>query len=254
MNRQKSGENMRLGFAIAAIILAFCMAIAPAVAAATAYTITVVVVGPDKMPVKGAKVIVYDKSGKAYEGVTDASGVAKIEVPDNDTYLVEVKAGNYIVVDAVHVEGDTSKTIDVSTMHHANITSTPVSVGVSIQYGIFETKLNLTTNITVYAPAPITVSYPEEVAKIPFKYVLKKISYDGVEVEDTKVTLDMSKDYMVVAVYEKTFPASLNMWLAILFAIIVIAAVVIAFVAGGRKAKEIIGEWRESKMRFVRKR
>jgi len=237
------------------LLLLLYTAIVPAVAGATAYTANLTIVGADGNPLKGAEVILYDEQGRQYKGTTDKNGVASIEVPDNGTYLVEVKAGNYIIVDCVHVEGDTSKSIDASKMHYVNITSTPVSVDVSIQCGVLETMLNVTTNITVYASSTLKITYPEEVTKLPYTYVLQKIVYDGEEIEDKKtVTVQMDKNHGVTGVYEKTFSVSLNMWLAILLAIIIVVAVIVAFIAGGRKAKEVIEEWQKSRLRFVKRR
>ena len=248
----ESGDSVKTVYAMALFVLGVLLF--AGVAGATAYTVSVAVKGPDGAYVEGAKVTLYNAEGEAYEGVTDASGVAEIEVPDNGTYLVVVEAGSYIILDSVNVLGDTNCIVDASTMHHANLTSTPIAVGVRVAYGTLKPSLNFTTNITVYAPSEINVTYPEEVVKLPFKYILKEVKVDGKVYEEASVRVPMTEDVEVTAVYQKTFPATLNFWLAILLAVVVVVAVVVAFIAAGRRAKETISEWRRSKMRFVERR
>jgi len=243
-------------YLVASIILVLLMAVAftaPATAAAS-NVVTITVVGPDGKTVSGAKVVLYDTAGNSYENTTDINGVAEISVPANGTYLVVVKA-SYYIIDTVDVAGDTSKTVNASAMYHVNITSTPLSVDAEVMLLSFNyTKLTLTTNVTVYAPSDINISFPSEITKFPYKYTFDKIKYDGVETNETTVTLDMARDYTVTAYYTKTFYMTMEYWMVILLVIIIIAALAIAWSAGARTAKSMVEEWRERNRKFVKKK
>jgi len=239
---------------LAVFIIAVMLATPVAVASATDPVVTITVVGSDGKTISGAKVTLYNTAGNKYENTTDINGVAEITVPANGTYLVVVKS-EYYILDTVDVAGDTSKTVNASEMHHANISSTPLSVDAEVMLLAFNyTKLTLTTNVTVYAPSDINVSFPSEVTKPPFKYVFSKVKYDGVEKNETTVTLDMARDYTVTAYYTKTFYMKLEYWTVILLVIIIIAALAIAWGAGARAARAMIEEWRNKNRKFVRKK
>jgi len=236
------------------VALLVVLALVVPVAGATADpVVTITVVGSDGKTLSGVKVTLYDTAGNKYENTTDINGVTKITVPSNGTYLVVVK-GEYYILDTVSVAGDTNYTVNASTMHHANITSTPLSVDVDVLLLAFNyTKLTMTTNVTVYAPSDINVSFPSEIIKFPYKYTFDKVKYDGVETNETTVTVDMTRDYVITGYYLKTFYIQLEYWMIILLVLIVIAALAIAWSAGARTAKAMIAEWRE-KRRFVRKK
>ena len=248
---------MRSGLAAVVVLAILAVALAaPAAVAAPAAdpVVTINVVGPDGAAVEGAKVTLYDTAGNKYENTTDASGAAEIAVPANGTYLVVVKS-EYYILDTVDVAGNTSKTVNASAMHHANITSVPLSVDVKVLLQAFNyTELAMTTNVTVYAPSDINVTYPGEVAKFPYKYTLDKIKYDGAETNETAVSLDMTKDYAVTAYYAKTFYMKLEYWMLVLLVAIVIAALAIAWSAGAKTAKAMISDWRSRNRRFVKRK
>lgn len=244
-------------YLLATLVIALAVAVmtlTPVVASAADPTLTVTVIGADNKPLADAKVTVYDVSGNKYTNTTDANGVASVTVPANGTYLVVVNSKYYILA-TVDVAGDTSATINASTMHHANISSTPTSVEATVVLLDFNsTKLKLNTNVTVYAPSSINVTYPKEVVKFPFKYVFDKVTYGSTETNSTTVTIDMATDYDVVAHYTKTFFLALSYWAVIALVVIVIAALAIAWVAGSKTAKAMIAEWRERNRKFVKKK
>jgi len=249
-------ERYLLAPVIAIFIVALIMVnpIAATAATATQYNVTIMVVGADKSPLSNATVTLYDVYGNKYEGTTDSRGQAVIAVPANGTYLVVVKA-EYYILGTVSVTGDTSYTVDASTMTYANITSTPISVDVKVVLGSFNTVgLTMTTNITVYAPSTINVTFPSEISKFPYKYVFSKVEYNGIESNDTTISLDMTSNYAVTAYYTKSFFVEMNYWIIALIVIIIIAALAIAWSAGTRAAKTMIEEWREENRKFVKRK
>ena len=237
-----------------AVFIIATMLVAPVAAAAADPVVTITVVGPDGKAVSGAKVTLYDTAGNKYENTTDINGVTEITVPANGTYLVVVKS-EYYILDTVDVAGDTSKTVNASVLHYANITSTPLSVDVKVLLLAFNyTKLTLTTNVTVYAPSDINVTYPSEITQFPYKYTFDKIKYDGVETNETTVTVDMARDYVITGYYTKTFYMALEYWMVIVLVIVIIAALAIAWSAGAKTAKAMIEEWRNKSRKYVKKK
>jgi len=243
-------------YVLASILVALLVivSITPAMAASD-ITVRVTVIGPDGDPLKNVKVMLYDDTGaKVDEDATDENGTAVLTVTANETYLIVVK-GEYYILDTVTVSGDTNKTVDASVMHLANLTSEPKNVDVKVVLVAFEdVTLTMTTNITVYSPSDINVTYPKEVVEVPYKYVLDKIEYDGKETNKTTITLDMAEDYKVVAHYTKTFYLTLEYWLLVVLVLIIIVALAVAWTAGSRTAKTVIEEYREKNRKFVKKK
>ena len=237
-----------------ALFVVVLMLVAPVAAASADPVVTITVVGPDGKTVSGAKVTLYDSAGNKYENTTDINGVTKISVPSNATYMVVVKS-SYYVLDTVSVSGDTSKTVNASAMHKANVTSTPLSVDAKVELSAFPyVNITTTTNVTVYAPSTITVTFPEEITKFPYKYTFDKLKYDGVEKTTNSISIDMARDYTVTAYYTKTFYLTLEYWMVIILVLVIIAALAIAWSAGAKKAKAMIEEYRARNRKFVRKK
>ena len=226
----------------------------PMATASSDMTVTITVVGPDGKNVTGAKVTLYDTAGNKYENTTDINGVTEISVPANGTYLVVVKT-SYYIIDTVDVAGDTSKTVNASAMYHVNISSTPLSVDAKVMLTDFTyVTVTMTTNITVYAPSSLNITFPEEIVKLPYKYAFDKIKYDGVETNKTSIVIDMARDYTVTAYYTKTFYMTMEYWVLIILIIVIIAALAIAWSAGARTARAMIEEWRNKNRKYVRKK
>ena len=244
----------KLGLLVAIFIAAILLAL-PVTVAATDPTVNITVIGSDGNPLANAEVTIYDETGDTYEGTTNSSGMVSIEVPSNATYLVVVK-DEYYILDTVTVEGDTNKTVDASAMHYAKIESTPKTADITVVLLAFEdVDLSMTTNVTVYAPSDLNVTFPAEIVETPYKYVLEKIEYDGrEETEEATVTLDMTEDYLVTAYYTKTFYLALEYWVLIILGIIVVVALFVAWTAGAKEARSKIEEWRERNRKFVKKK
>jgi len=237
-------------------ILMIAVLIAPSITlAASDSTLNVTVIGADGQPLANAKVTVYNKLGNVVEEeTTDENGTVTLTVSETGLYLIVVKDDYYILYD-INVTGDMNVTIDASTMHFANLTSEPKSVDVKVVLLAFDdVTLTMTTNVTIYAPSDINVTYPSEITEFPYKYVLDKIEYDGKETNDTTVTLDMLEDYVVTAHYEKTFYITMEYWMVIILVIVLVAALAIAWSAGARQAKAMISEWREKNRKYVKKK
>lgn len=244
---------------IIALFIAAIILVNPSVtAAATQYSVAITVVGTSGSPIPNASVILYDTSGMQYTGTTDSNGVATIAVPATGTYLIEVNAGNYIILDTVNVASNTSYTVDATKMKYANITSTPIAVNASVVLGAFNTvQLTQTTNITVYAPSNISITFPSEIPQTPFKYTFSKVVYNGIESNQTTVSIDMTSNYAVTAYYTRTFYlplGSMNYWMVAILIIIIVAAIAIAWSSGARTAKTMIDQWMEENRRFVRRK
>ena len=242
--------------ALALVLALLVMVSVPHVACASGAdpTVTITVIGKDGKAITGAKVILYDSAGNKYENTTDINGVTKITVPSNATYLAVVKT-EYYILDTITVSGDTSYTINASAMHFVNITSTPLSVDVDVMLVAFNyTKIPMTCNVTVYAPSDLNVTFPSEIVKFPYKYVFDKVKYDGVEKNETTVSIDMARDYTITAYYTKTFYMTLEYWVIVVLVIVIIAAIAIAWSAGAKTSKAMIEKWRERNRRFVRRK
>jgi len=236
------------------VALLVVMSASVACASSTDPVVNLTVAGKDGKAITGAKVILYDSAGNTYENTTDINGVTKITVPSNATYLVVVET-EYYILDTVTVSGDTDYTVNASTMHYANITSTPLSVDIDVMLVAFNyTKISLTSNVTVYAPSDINVTFPGEIVKFPYKYVFDKVKYDGVEKNETTVSIDMARDYTVTAYYTKTFYMTLEYWVIVILVIVIIAAIAIAWSAGAKTSKAVIEKWRERNRRFVKRK
>jgi len=229
--------------------------VSPVTLATGDIALNLTVIGPDGEPLENAKVTVYNDVGTVVdEGTTDENGTVSLTVDENDTYLVVIKSKFYII-DTVTVAGETNVTIDASTMYYANLSSTPKNVDVEVVLLAFDdVSLKMTTNVTVYAPSSINVSYPEEVIEFPYKYVFDHIEYDTEETNETTVTLDMTENYIVTAYYTKTFYMALEYWIVIILVIVIIAALAIAWTAGARQAKAMIEAYREKNRKYVRRK
>ena len=218
------------------------------------FNVTVTVIGDDGRPLENAQVTLYDSLGNAYTNKTDETGVTVITVPSNATYLVVVK-GEYYILDTITVSGDMSYEVNASAMYYANITSEPVSADVILGLTSFEyVNITVTTNVKVYAPSEINVTFPTEIKKFPWRYVLENITYDNTETNESYVELDMAKDYDVKANYRQEFYLKLESWMLYLLVGLLVLAIVIAFFAGTRTARAVVEEWRARNSKFVRRK
>jgi len=234
-------------------MLILAMLVIPVASAETTYTVTVTVVGPDRNPVASATVTFIDSAGNKYSNTTDSSGVTKISVPAG-TYLIVVKASSYYILSSATISASSSVRVDASAMHKADISSVPVSVDISVELTSVKISTSISTNATVYAPSTISITFPSEVMKFPFRYVFVNATYDSTSTNETTISLDMAKDYAVVAHYSQQFFIALPSWLVIVLIVIIVLGIVVAFRAGTKTAKSMIEEYVASSRRFVKKK
>ena len=240
----------RIGIPVIAALLLVVLFSVP-VAAASDPTVTIKVIGADGGDLTNAKVVLYDDAGHTYEGTTNATGYAVITVPENGTYLIVVDT-KYVILDTVTVEGDTSKTVNATAMHYANVSSTPLVVDVDVMLLAFENvSVSRATNFTVYAPSSINLTFPEEIYEFPWKYEFQKVTYDTTEKNATEITLDMAANYVVTAEYTKTFGFVLEYWMLLVLIAVVVIAIAIAVIAASRHTIMMI---RERSRKFVEKK
>jgi len=233
------------------VLLLSLLAFTPVYVKAEKPVVTITVYGPDNEPLANARVILYDMDGHSYENTTDENGVTMIEVSENETYLIVVKS-NFYILDTVAVSGNTSVTVNASAIHYAEVSSYPISVEADLVLQAFDyVSIPANTNITVYAPSDINITYPGEIYQFPYKYTLDKIVYDSEETNETSVVIDMAADYTVTAHYVKSFYVTLEYWVAGILVVIIIVALAIAFFAAPKTARAGI---EEKARRFVKRR
>jgi len=242
---------MRKYALVVMMLLLALLSFTPAYVKAQNPVVTITVYDPDNEPLANAKVVLYDMVGHSYENTTDENGVTMIEVPENETYLIVVKSNIYIL-STVDVSGNTSVTVNASALHSAEVCSTPISVEADLVLQAFDyVSIPVNTNITVYAPSDLNITYPGEIYEFPYKYTFDKIVYDSEETNETSVVVDMVADYTVTAQYIKSFYITLEYWVAAILVVIIIVAITIAFFAAPKTARAVI----EGKARrFVKRR
>jgi len=243
--------DKRIGIPVIAALLLVVLFSVPVAAASADPTVTLKVIGADGGDLANAKVILYDNEGHTYEGTTNATGYVEIPVLENGTYLIVVDT-KYVILDTVDVEGDTSKTVNASAMHYANVSSTPLVVDVDVMLLAFENiSVSRATNFTVYAPSSLNLTFPKEIYQFPWKYEFSKLTYDSTEVNATEVTLDMAADYVIKAEYTKTFGFVLEYWMLLVLIAVVVIAIAVAVIAASRHTVMAI---REKSRKFVERK
>ena len=242
--------DKRIGIPVIAALLLVVLFSVPVAAASTDPTVTIKVIGADGGDLTNAKVVLYDNEGHTYEGTTNATGYVEITVP-NGTYLIVVDT-KYLILDTVDVAGDTSKTVNATAMHYANVSSTPLVVDVDVMLLAFKNiSVSRATNFTVYAPSSLNLTFPKEIYQFPWKYEFSKLTYDSTEVNATEVTLDMAANYVVKAEYTKTFGFVLEYWMLLVLVAIVVIAIAVAVIAASRHTIMAI---REKSRKFVERK
>jgi len=236
---------------VALVVLATMLVpIVVPVALAQGVTVTITVIGADGSHVAGATVTLIDASGNKYSGTTDSNGVATVEVPEG-VYLVVVAAPSYYILSSIDTSATTRVTVDASAMKSVNIMSVPASVDFTIGLASVGINTTLSTNVTVYAPSTVVVTFPSEVVKFPYRYIFDHLVYDSTETGETSVTIDMASSREVVAYYKQSFYMPLPTWAVVLLIVLVVIAIFVAFRSASAVAKHII---ESQTRRFVRKR
>jgi hypothetical protein len=218
--------------------------------------VSLTVVAPDRSALANATVKLIDTSGREYSNTTDTAGKANITVPATGLYYVVAYGQGYYILSVLNVTGDISATIDASTMPALNVQSTEASVEFSIARSEISTlALKFATNTTIYTDSgkTVTLEFPLEVLKFPYKYTFQKIVYDTTETTNNTVTLTPTANTNVVAYYAKTYYFVLPTWALIALGVTVFVAIGVVMFAT-KATKHVIVSIRDDVMQFVKRK
>ena len=241
---------------LVAVVAVLALVVAPGVALAQDPVVSLTVVAPDGSALANATVKLIDASGNEYSNITDTAGKVKITVPATGLYYILVYGQGYYILSVLNVTGDISATINASAMPALMVQSTEASVEFSIARSEISTlALKFSTNATIYTDSGknVTLEFPKEVLKFPYKYTLQKIVYDATETTNNTVTLAPATNTTVTAHYSKTLYFVLPTWALIALGVTVAIAVGVVWFAT-KTAKHAVASIRESSMTFVRRK
>ena len=239
-----------------AIAIVLALAVLPSVVSTQDPVVSLTVVAPDGSALANATVKLIDVTGKEYSGKTDTAGKASITVPATGLYYVLVHGQGYYILSVLNVTGDVSARIDASAMRALVVKSTGASVEFSVARSEMPSlTLKFSTNVTIYTDPgkTVTLEFPREVLRFPYKYTLQKIAYDTAETTDNAVTLAPTTDTTVTAHYSKTLYFALPAW-GILALGVTVAIAIGAIWFATKTAKHAVASLGESLTSFVRRK
>jgi len=242
-------------YVVLASLLILALVVVP-IALARDPVVSLTVVAPDGSALANATVKLIDTSGREYSNTTDTAGEASITVPATGLYYVVAYGQGYYVLSVVNVTGDISATIDASTMPALNVQSTEASVEFSIARSEISTlALKFATNTTIYTDSgkTVTLEFPLEVLKFPYKYTFQKIVYDTTETTNNTVTLTPTANITITAYYAKTYYFVLPTWALIALGVTVFVAIGVVMFAT-KAMKHVIASIRDDVMQFVKRK
>jgi len=244
--------------ALTILALVVFLAATPAMAA-PGYTLTILVKDRAGTAVAGASIVLYDLSLKQVaSGITNSSGYVEFTDIDNGTYIAYLSWGSNRTFTTITVAGDTSATIDLSAIFRANVTiDAPITdIEYTVEFLYNETvilKKTVKGNALIYSSKNLNITFPKEVAKFPYKYVFKNVTYDGSVSEANEISLTMSKDYEVKPLYERTWYVAIEPWVAALLLLVIVGGIVFALYFAGKAAKKTLIKHRVREFRFVKR-
>jgi hypothetical protein len=241
---------------LVAVVAVLALVALPSVVLAQNPVVSLTVVAPDGSALANATVKLIDVTGTEYSNTTDTEGNVDITVPATGLYYVLVYGQGYYILSVLNVTGDISATINASAMPALSVQSTEAGVEFSIARSEISTlALKLSTNTTIYTDSGMTVTleFPREVLRFPYRYTLQKITYDTTETTDNTVTLTPATNTTVTAYYSKTLYFVLPTWALIALGVTVVVAVGVVWFAT-KTAKHAVASIRESSMTFVRRK
>jgi len=226
---------------VSLLILLVLVTLLGTLAFASPTEVTIVVKDETGSAVEGVLVQVFDSEGtKVAEGTTNSSGMVVLDLPNATlTFFVKYAEGKYAIY-TIPYYTTTTITIDASTMNYASITTdATVTITVTVvPLSNNATKVEFPINATLYAFESVNVTFPKEVIKAPFVVErLVNIVVNGTEYTENIVSLDLSLgNYEVTAHYERyyTFTWTLETFLILAFATIVIVLIAVAFIKGAK--------------------
>jgi hypothetical protein len=241
---------------LVAVVAVLALVVAPGVALAQEPVVSLTVIAPDRSALANATVKLIDVTGTEYSNTTDTAGKVNIIVPAVGLYYVLVYGQGYYILSVLNVTGDISATIDASAMPALMVQSTEAGVEFSIARSeISALAIKFSTNTTIYTDSgkTVTLEFPMEALRFPYKYTLQKITYDTTETTNNTVTLTPVTNTTVMAYYSRTLYFMLPTWAIIALGVTVVVAVGVVWFAT-KTAKHAVASIRESSMSFVRRK
>jgi len=219
-------------------------------------TVSLTIIAPDGGVLANATVKMISVNGEVFSNTTNASGVVVFNLPSTGLYYVLIHGEGYYVLSVLNVLGNLTTIINASTMPALIVQSTGVSVEYSVVRGeISNVSVKLTTNSTVYTDLgkDVTLIFPGEVVKFPFKYVFEKVVYDNVESTSNSVTFTVTANTTVTAYYSKTLFIVLPTWAWIALGVTVLIAIGLVYVST-KTIKHVVEFLRENSMLFIKRK
>ena len=251
----------KVGAVLFAILVLFAT-IAPALAYDTPVNLSAV--KPDGKVASNADYKIYYTNGTlAVSGTLDADGKANFNLTDNTTYIALVVTTSETLLENFTIPAITDPvnqtpvniTINASNLYALNVSSSPIQ-NVQVQL-VPEAFPNFTysfnTNWTVYLDLRHNLTFPNETKSGFWTYNLSKITVDTSEYTGvTEVTIPMTGDTDVVAIYEMKFPLLDPVYLILIVGLIG-ASLIAVVVVTGKKAKATARARVEDSFRFYRR-
>jgi hypothetical protein len=249
---------------MALLVLALLAITLPVSAAEKTYPMRITITGPDGDPLATATVTVYFVNGtKVGTNTTTSTGRTTIYVKEDGTYLIYIQKGFSAVNITNYATTSPNITISLADYCQANITASLPKVllfpapKVNVKYlpGDANVWLTAVANETVYVPKDfsITISYPENITGLLYRYVLSNITANGALV-DNNSSLSISEDTEIIGAYTSSYYLSTEQMILIGIAIVIIAAVAVVAVTGRKRAMQIISDTAEEYRRFVKRK
>jgi hypothetical protein len=218
--------------------------------------VSLTVIAPDGSALAGATVKLIDASGREYSNTTDTAGKVSITVPATGLYYVVAYGQGYYILSVLNVTGDISAVINASAMPALSVQSTDVSVEFSIARSeISALALKFATNTTIYTDSgkTVTLEFPSEVLKFPYKYTFQNIVYGTTETTNNTISLAPTANTTVTAYYAKTYYFVLPTWALIALGVTVFVAIGVVMFAT-KATKHVVTSIREDFMQFVKRK
>ena len=243
-------------FVVLISMLMIALAVAMPIALAQDPVVSLTVIAPNGSALANATVKLIDASGREYSNTTDTTGEVNITVPATGLYYVVAYGQGYYVLSVLNITGDISATINASAMPAINVQSTEASVEFSIARSEISTlALKFNTNTTIYTDSgkTVTLEFPKEILKFPYKYTFQKIVYDTTETTNNTITLTPTANTTITAYYARTYYFVLPTWALIALGVTVFVAVGVVWFST-RAAKHVVASIRDDFMQFVKRK
>jgi len=246
-----------------AMLVLLVMAIAQPALAAT-LPVSISVIGSDgKVAANADYKIYYAGNGTlATSGTLSADGKASFNLTNSTEYLALIITTSDSILDNFTVpatlganETAVNITINASALYALTVSSEPIqNIQVKLvpeSYKNFTYSFN--TNWTVYLDLRHNLTFPNETKSGFWTYALKSIKVDTSTYNNTtEVTIPMTGNTTVVAIYEFKFPVLEPIYVVLIIGLIGVALVAVVMLSG-KKAKATARARVEDSFRFYRR-